>query len=105
MGVRYAGNEGESPSDLNWEELENYGTDLEGEQYLGNHEGAGDYEGLQSRADVDAFKVFTEDNFCAKRKENPRIFKQFRDKMQDIKSKYGFQKNESDCGEVRRKKA
>ena len=59
-----------SPSDLDWGRLGNYGTDREVAKYLGNHEGTCDCEGMQSHADVDAFKVFAKDNFLREREEN-----------------------------------
>ena len=49
-------------------ELGNYGADSEVEQYLGNREGTGDYEGMQGHADVEAFKVFAKDNFSRDKK-------------------------------------
>ena len=92
MDVRYAGNEGGAASDLDWVEFENYGADSDVEQYLGNRAGAGDCEGLQSHADVEAFKVFAEDDLLREKGNIPRTFKQFRHEMRDIRSKYGFQK-------------
>ena len=72
MDVRYAGNEGGPPSDLDWGELGNYGTDSEVDRYHGNREGAGDYEGLQSHADVEAFKVLAEEIFSREKQEKFR---------------------------------
>ena len=57
MDVLFAGHGNESPSDLDWPELGNYGADSEAVQYLQNNEGARGYEELKGQADVGDFKV------------------------------------------------
>ena len=47
----------DSPSDLDWEELENYGAGSEVKRYLVNHDGAGDYWDIIDPTEIDAYKV------------------------------------------------
>ena len=56
---------------IGWE-LGTYGADSEVGRYLGNHEGACDYEGMQSHADVEAFEVFAKDNILRGEKGKSR---------------------------------
>ena len=58
-----------SPSDLDWGELGNYGTDSEVGRYLENHDGTCDYEDMNNQTDIAAYKVFAEDNIVRKSKE------------------------------------
>ena len=96
MAVWYAGKESESPIDLDWAELGNYGAVSEVGRYLENREAACDYDGLQSRAEVDAFKVCAKDNFLRERKENSAHLYTIYGGNARGESKFGFQ-NESNC--------
>ena len=55
-----------SPSDLDWGELGNYGTDSLLVRYLENHDGTCDYEDMNSQSDIDAYKVSVNDNIVRK---------------------------------------
>ena len=56
-GVNFTvGGDGPS-SDLDWGEIENFGTDSEAEQFLQNNEETQGYEDLQTTTDVDVFKI------------------------------------------------
>ena len=60
-GVNFAGNGGESLSDLDWGDVGNYGTDSEAEQILHNNEENQGYEELQSPTDVEVYKNFAKE--------------------------------------------
>ena len=66
-------------------ELGDCGAESEVGRYLENHEGACDYEGLQSHAGVGAFGVSAKDSFLRwKKGGGPRDSKQFRNKMHGV---------------------
>ena len=58
----YTGNVGEPSSDLDWGEVENFGTDIEVGQFLQNHEETQGYEELQIPTDVEVFKISRKTN-------------------------------------------
>ena len=61
--------------------MRNYGDDSAAGQYLWNHEGAGDYEGMQFHADVEALGVLAEDDFWRGKKG------EFREPLNNIGAK------------------
>ena len=105
--VYCAGNEDEPSSELDWEEVGNYGPDSEVEQFLQNNEETQGYEGLRSQADMGVYKISAEEQISRDRKgKNPRNFKQFRKKLTwAYKGRDGFRTNESGCWEVRGKES
>ena len=54
----FTANGDEPPSDLDWGEIENFGTGSEIEQFLQNNEETQGYEDLQTPTDVEVFKIF-----------------------------------------------
>ena len=92
--VNYTGNGDESLGDLDLEEVGNYGTDSEVEQFLQNNEGTQGYEELQSPTDVEAFRIFAKEQILRERKGNkPRNFSQFNKKLAGgFKGRNGFRK-------------
>ena len=48
----------EIENDLDWEEIDKYGTDSEVENFVLNHEQTYDYGGLENAMDVEAYKAF-----------------------------------------------
>ena len=65
--VYLAGGENESPSDLGWGDVGNYGADCDVEQFLKNEETQG-YEGLQNQAGAGVFEISTEERILRDRK-------------------------------------
>ena len=53
----FTANGDEPPSDLDWGEIENFGTGSEIEQFLQNNEETQGYEDLQTPTDVEVFKI------------------------------------------------
>ena len=47
----------------------NYGTDSEAWGYMGNRDGACDYDDMNNRADIEAYKVLAIDNIIRGNKE------------------------------------
>ena len=75
--VRYTGESIDPPSALDWEEIGNYGTDIEVEEYLLNHDGTCDYGDIGEPTEIEAYKVFGEDNARMRyRGKEQRTFKQ-----------------------------
>ena len=66
MDVRYTAEGAESLIDLDWGELGHYGTDI-GVGYLENRDGACDYEDTNNKTDIEAVKVFANDNITRER--------------------------------------
>ena len=62
--VNYTGNGDESLSDLDWREVENYGTDSDVGKFLQNNEGTQGYEELQSPAGADVYKIFAKEQIA-----------------------------------------
>ena len=61
---------GDDPScDLDWGEIENFGTDSEVGQFVQNNEDTQGYEDLQTAADVDVFRIFAKEQTARDRNE------------------------------------
>ena len=56
----------DSSSDLDWEELGDFGADIEAGRYLGNHDVASDYEDMNNQTDIVRYKVPPKDNIARK---------------------------------------
>ena len=84
---------GEEPaSDLDWAEIENFGTDSEVEQFLQNNEETQGYEDLQTPTDVESFKIFSKEQIARGRDgKKHRSFRQFGKKLTGaLKGKNNF---------------
>ena len=68
QGCFFAGIENETSSDLDWEDVENYGTDSDVEQFLQNNEVTQGYEGLQHQTDMGVYRVFAKEQILRVRK-------------------------------------
>ena len=55
--IRYTGGAIDSPSDLDWEELGNYGADSEVGRCRVNHDGDNDYGGISDQTEIETDKV------------------------------------------------
>ena len=90
--VYFAGGENEPQSDLDWEDVGNYGEDSEVGKFLQNNEETQGYGGLQYRADMGVYEVFAEEQIIRDRKgKSPRTFKQFEKRITaTYKSRDGF---------------
>ena len=105
-GVNFTSNGDGPPSDLDWGEIENFGTDSDVEQFLQNNEETQGYEDLQTPKDVDVFKISAKERIAldtnAKKQRN---FRQFNQKLTwDTKEKIIFSEKASRYEDVRRKK-
>ena len=71
----------EVESDLDWGEIDNYGTDSDVENYVLNNEQTSDYVDLESAIDVEVYKDFGKEQVTRKLQgKNERTFKDFSDK-------------------------
>ena len=76
--VCFAGSENESPSDLDWGDVEKYGADSEMGQFLQNDEETQGYEGFRRQTDMVVYRISAEDQILRDRRgEITRTFKQF----------------------------
>jgi len=95
-----AGGDGPS-SDLDWGEIENFGTDSELGQFLQNNEDAQGYEDLQTATDVDVFRIFAKDQIARGRNEKRRSSRQFNKKLTGPqKAKNKFRKMQARAGNL-----
>ena len=86
--VRYTVGAIDSPSDLDWGELENYGADSAAGRYLVNHDGTCDYGDISDPTEIEAYQVCGRESIARQYDvKDPRAFKQLRGKMQGSKSK------------------
>ena len=92
MDVRYSGNEGGSPSDLDWGDCGTMGPTMRSSSILEIARELAFTKVCKATWMLRHLKFLPEKFFCEKRKGIQRTFKQFRNKVQDRKSKYGFQK-------------
>ena len=84
--VRYAGAAIDCPSDPEWKEIKNYGTDSEVGDYLLNHDGNCDYEEIRAPTETEAYQVSEKgDLFRNRQGREERPYKQFRDQMHKAK--------------------
>ena len=68
------------PSDPDCDEIENFGTGSEAEQFLQNNEEAQGYEDLQTSTDVAVFKIFAKEQIARGRNGKQGNFRQFNKK-------------------------
>ena len=66
-GVNYTRGGEDILSDLDWDEIENYGADSEVGQFLQNNEDTQGYENLQTATDVGVYKVFAKEQIARDR--------------------------------------
>ena len=79
--VNFTANGGERPSDLDWGEIGNFGTDSEVEHFLQINEATQGWEDLQSPADVEVFKLSAKEQIVRGRNGKHRNFRQFNKKL------------------------
>ena len=65
--VRYAVEATDSEIDLDWGEIENYGTDIDVSDYILNHDGAFDYGEISDPVEIEVYKVSTKWDLIRKR--------------------------------------
>ena len=82
LEVRQARGDSESESDLDWGEIDKYGTESEVGNFVLNHEQTGDYGELENAIGVEAFKAFGKEQMSRKfQGKSERTFKDFSDKL------------------------
>ena len=76
------------PSELDWDELENYGADSEVGRFLVNRDGACDYGDVSDPTAIEAYKVFARENLEREHQgRGARTFKQLRGKLHGVDQK------------------
>ena len=81
-GVNFTANGDGPPTDLDWGEIENYGTDGDLEQLLRSNGGTQGYGDLQTPTDVEAYKIFAKEQIARGRNgKTRRSFRQFGKKV------------------------
>ena len=63
-GVNFTSGGDDPSSDLDWDGIENFGTDSEVEFFLQNNEDTQGYEDLQTTTDVDVFRIFAKEQIA-----------------------------------------
>ena len=105
MDVNYTGDGNGPLIDLDMEEVENYGTDSEVEQFLQNNEETQGYEERRRPTGVDVFRIFANGHILREREmEKTRNFSQLNEKLAGtFKGRNGFPKMQENVGNRRKK--